>query len=59
MVFRPRIVLLPHSSKQGDHALARPFVHRMLHLDDRVIELTEADRNWLGLNAIAWSAVAG
>jgi hypothetical protein len=30
-----------------------------VHLDDRVIELTEADTNWLGLNAIAWSPATG
>jgi hypothetical protein len=26
-----------------------------IHLDDVVLELTEADENWLTLNAIAWS----
>jgi hypothetical protein len=30
-----------------------------VHLDDRVIELTEADEQWLGLNTIAWSHAAG
>jgi hypothetical protein len=30
-----------------------------VHLDDRVIELTEADERWLGVNAIAWSQAAG
>ena len=25
-----------------------------VHLDDVVVELTEADRNWLAANAIAW-----
>jgi hypothetical protein len=28
-----------------------------VHLDDIVVELTEADENWLTLNAIAWSGV--
>ena len=28
-----------------------------VHLDDIVLELTEADENWLTLNAIAWSGV--
>jgi hypothetical protein len=28
-----------------------------MHLDDVVLELTEADQNWLALNAIAWSEV--
>jgi hypothetical protein len=28
-----------------------------VHLDDLVLELTEADENWLTLNAIAWSGV--
>ena len=28
------------------------------HLDDLVVELTEADENWLLLNRIAWSALA-
>jgi hypothetical protein len=26
-----------------------------VHLDDIVLELTETDKNWLALNAIAWS----
>jgi hypothetical protein len=30
-----------------------------VHLDDRVIELTEADEHWLGLHTIAWSQAAG
>jgi hypothetical protein len=25
-----------------------------VHLDDSVVELTEADENWLTINAIAW-----
>jgi hypothetical protein len=29
-----------------------------VHLDDLVVELTEADQNWLTLNAITWSGVA-
>jgi hypothetical protein len=28
-----------------------------VHLDDTVLELTEADENWLAVNAIAWSGV--
>jgi hypothetical protein len=28
------------------------------HLDDLVVELTEADENWLILNSIAWSGAA-
>ncbi len=28
-----------------------------IHLDDIVLELTEADENWLNVNAIAWSGV--
>jgi hypothetical protein len=28
------------------------------HLDHTVLELTEADENWLSVNAIAWSGVA-
>jgi hypothetical protein len=28
-----------------------------VHLDNLVLELTEADENWLTLNAIAWSGV--
>jgi hypothetical protein len=28
-----------------------------VHLDDTVLELTEADENWLGLNTIAWSGM--
>jgi len=28
-----------------------------VHLDDTVLELTEVDENWLGLNTIAWSGV--
>jgi hypothetical protein len=28
-----------------------------VHLDDLVVELTEADENWLTLNAITWSDV--
>jgi hypothetical protein len=28
-----------------------------VHLDDVVLELTEADENWLTLNAIAWSGM--
>jgi hypothetical protein len=28
-----------------------------IHLDDIVLELTEADENWLNLNTIAWSGV--
>jgi hypothetical protein len=27
------------------------------HLDDIVLELTEADQNWLALNTITWSEV--
>jgi hypothetical protein len=27
------------------------------HLDDIVLELTEADEHWLNVNAIAWSGV--
>jgi hypothetical protein len=26
-----------------------------MHLEDRVLEFTEADENWLRLNSIAWS----
>ena len=26
-----------------------------VHLDDVVLELTEADENWLTINAVAWS----
>jgi hypothetical protein len=29
-----------------------------VHLDDLVLELTEADENWLTVNAITWSGVA-
>jgi len=28
------------------------------HLDDLIVELTEADENWLILNSIAWSGAA-
>jgi hypothetical protein len=28
-----------------------------MHLDDIVLELTEANQNWLALNTIAWSEV--
>jgi hypothetical protein len=28
-----------------------------VHLDDLVVELTEADEHWLTLNAITWSGV--
>jgi hypothetical protein len=28
-----------------------------MHLDDVVLELTEADQNWLALNTIGWSEV--
>jgi hypothetical protein len=29
-----------------------------VHLDDIVLELTEADEHWLTVHAIAWSDVA-
>jgi hypothetical protein len=29
-----------------------------VHLDDLVVELTEADEHWLTVNAITWSGVA-
>jgi hypothetical protein len=29
-----------------------------VHLDDVVLELTEADENWLTVNAMTWSGVA-
>jgi|Tabmets5t2r1_1033131.scaffolds.fasta_scaffold08916_2 hypothetical protein len=29
-----------------------------VHLDDVVLELTEADENWLTVNAITWSDMA-
>jgi hypothetical protein len=42
---------------QADAVHVRAMTETRVHLDDIVLELTEADQNWLTLNAIAWSDV--
>jgi hypothetical protein len=41
---------------QADALHVRAMNEIPVHLDDIVLELTEADENWLTVNAIAWSA---
>jgi hypothetical protein len=43
---------------QADVLHVRTMDEVPVHLDDIVVELTEADENWLTVNAIAWSGVA-
>jgi hypothetical protein len=42
---------------QADVLHVRTMDEVPIHLDDSVVKLTEADENWLTLNAIAWSGV--
>lgn len=42
---------------QADAVHVRAMEEVPVHLDDIVLELTEADQNWLTVNAIAWSGV--
>jgi hypothetical protein len=39
---------------QADAVHVRAMTEVPVHLDDLVLELTEADQNWLTLNAITW-----
>jgi hypothetical protein len=40
---------------QAEVLHVRAMTEVPIHLDDIVLELTEADQNWLTVNAIAWS----
>jgi hypothetical protein len=40
---------------QADALHVRALNEVPVHLDDIVLELTDADENWLTLNAITWS----
>jgi hypothetical protein len=42
---------------QADVLHVRAMDQVPVHLDDIIVELTEADENWLTLNAITWSDV--
>jgi hypothetical protein len=42
---------------QVDVLHVRAMTEVPVHLDDIVLELTEADENWLAVNAIAWPGV--
>jgi hypothetical protein len=42
---------------QADALHVRAIREVPVHLDDIVVELTEADENWLALNTITWSGV--
>jgi hypothetical protein len=42
---------------QADAIHVRAIQEVPVHLDDIVLELTEADENWLTVNAMAWSGV--
>jgi hypothetical protein len=42
---------------QADAVHVRATEEVPVHLDDVVVELTEADENWLTVNAIAWTGV--
>jgi hypothetical protein len=42
---------------QAEVLHVRAMTEVPVHLDDIVLELTEADENWLTVNAIAWSGV--
>jgi hypothetical protein len=42
---------------QADAVHVRAMTEVPVHLDDLVVELTEADEHWLAVNAIAWSGV--
>ena len=42
---------------QAEVLHVRAMTEVPVHLDDIVLELTEADENWLTLNDIAWSGV--
>jgi hypothetical protein len=54
---RPLVHRMVHTQDrpgfQGGSEWACPFCP----LDDVILDLTEADENWLTLNAIAWSGV--
>ena len=40
---------------QAEVLHVRAMTESPVHLDDLVVELTEADENWLTVNAIDWS----
>jgi hypothetical protein len=42
---------------QADVLHVRAMTEVPVHLDDLVVELTEADEDWLTVNAITWSGV--
>jgi hypothetical protein len=42
---------------QAEVLHVRTMTEVPVHLDDIVVELTEADENWLTVNAIAWAGV--
>jgi hypothetical protein len=42
---------------QAEVLHVRAITEVPVHLDDIVVELTEADENWLTVNAITWSGV--
>jgi hypothetical protein len=42
---------------QADALHVRAIQEVPVHLDDLVVELTEADQTWLTVHAIAWSGV--
>jgi hypothetical protein len=42
---------------QADALPVRAIHEVPIYLDDIVVELTEADENWLAVNVIAWSGV--
>jgi hypothetical protein len=46
-----------HGHGQADVLHVKGMEEVPVHLDDIVLELTEADKSWLTINAIAWSGV--
>ena len=42
---------------QADAVHVRAMEEVPVHLDDVVVELTEADEHWLTVNAMAWTGV--
>ena len=42
---------------QAEVLHVRAMTEVPIHLDDLVVELTEADEHWLTVNAIAWSGM--
>jgi hypothetical protein len=61
-VLRHQVVYWPLRHKvmvtgQADVLHVRAMTEVPVHLDDLVVALTEADEDWLTVNAITWSGV--